>query len=293
LKLCHILIHLFLYELSPAKSVALINVICYSILEVIKMISILSPAKTLDMSEVHNIKQYSEPLFIKEAAVLMDELKRYSPAELETLMKINSELAETNFTRNISWKKEHFPANSKQAIFTYAGTVYQGLNAATLDEGSLLFAQNHLRILSGLYGVLRPLDLIQPYRLEMGIKLKNPSGNDLYAYWMEKITSSFIDELNAKEENTLINLASNEYFSVLDREKLKARIVTPVFKDYNNGSYKIVMVYAKRARGLMARFIAENKIDKPDHLMEFDEEGYLFNKKMSSENEYIFHKKAF
>jgi len=257
------------------------------------MISILSPAKTLNMSEVHNIKQYTEPLFIKEAAVLMDELKRYSPAELETLMKINSELAETNFTRNSRWNKEHNPSNSKQAIFTYAGTVYQGLNASTLDEGSMLFAQNHLRILSGLYGVLRPLDLLQPYRLEMGIRLKNSRGNDLYTYWMEKITSYFNEELNSKEENTLINLASNEYFSVLDREKLKARIVTPVFKDYNNGSYKIVMVYAKRARGLMARFIAENRIDKPDHLMEFDEEGYLFNKKMSSENEYIFHKKAF
>jgi len=257
------------------------------------MISILSPAKTLNMSESNNIKQYSEPLFIKEAAVLMDELKKYSPPELEAMMKINSELAETNFTRNMLWKKEQYQANSKQAIFAYAGTVYQGLNASTLDVGSLLFAQDHLRILSGLYGVLRPLDMIQPYRLEMGIKLKNPSGEYLYAYWKEKITNYFIEELNSNEENALINLASNEYFSVIDREKLKTRIVTPVFKDYNNGSYKIVMVYAKRARGLMARFIAENRIDKPDHLMEFDEDGYLFNEKMSSENEYVFHKKAF
>jgi cytoplasmic iron level regulating protein YaaA (DUF328/UPF0246 family) len=257
------------------------------------MISILSPAKTLDMTQTHNIKQYTKPLYIKEAAVLMAELEQYSPPELETLMKINSSLAETNFSRNAVWKTDHTLSNSKQAVFAYAGHVYQGLAAATLDEGSLLFAQDHLRIISGLYGVLRPLDLIHPYRLEMGIKLANPDGKDLYSYWMGKITSYFLEELKTHSDKTLVNLASNEYSTVIDRKKLDVRIVTPVFKDYSRGSYKIVMVYAKRARGMMARFIAENRIDDPEKLKEFNEDGYVFSETMSSENNFVFLKKAF
>ncbi|MBP1745237.1 MAG: hypothetical protein H6Q58_2215 [Firmicutes bacterium] len=257
------------------------------------MISILSPAKTLDMTQTHNVKKYSEPLYIKEAAVLMDELEKYSPPELETLMKINRGLAETNFMRNAIWKTEHAPSNSKQAFFAYAGHVYQGLDAATMDEGSLLFAQDHLRIISGLYGVLRPLDLIQPYRLEMGIKLENPNGKDLYAYWKDKITSYFREELKTHGDKTLVNLASNEYSSVIDRKKLGARIVTPVFRDYSRGSYKVVMVYAKRARGMMARFIAENRVDDPEKLKEFDSDGYVFSETMSSENDFVFLRKTF
>lgn len=251
------------------------------------MISILSPAKTLDITRTH-IKHYSEPLYIKEAAVLMAELEKYSPPELETLMKINSELAETNFKRNSSWKTEHTPSNSKQALFAYAGHVYQGLDAAALDEVSLLFAQDHLRIISGLYGVLRPLDLIQPYRLEMGIKLENPLGKDLYSFWKDIITDYFVEELKTHGEKTLVNLASNEYSSVIDRKKLEARIVTPVFRDYSRGSYKVVMVYAKRARGMMARFIAENRIDDPEKLKEFDADGYAFSENLSSENDFVF-----
>jgi uncharacterized protein len=257
------------------------------------MISILSPAKTLNMNKDSIEKQHFEPIFIKEAALLMDELKKYSPPDLETLMKINSDLAETNFTRNMRWKKEHNPADSKQALFAYAGTVYQGLDSETLDERSLLFAQEHLRIISGLYGVLRPLDLIHPYRLEMSIKLKNPRGSDLYAYWKDIITDYLAEELETHREKTLVNLASNEYSSVIDRTRLKNRIVTPVFKDYSNGSYKIVMVYAKRARGMMARFIVENSIDNPEHLKEFDEDGYIFTEKMSSVNDFVFIKKRF
>jgi cytoplasmic iron level regulating protein YaaA (DUF328/UPF0246 family) len=256
------------------------------------MISILSPAKTLDITRTHNIKHYSEPLYIKEAAVLMAELEKYSPPELETLMKINSALAEINFMRIASWKTEHAPSNSKQAVFAYAGHVYQGLDAATLDEGSLLFAQDHLRIISGLYGVLRPLDLIQPYRLEMGIRLENPNGKDLYAYWRDKITSYFIEELKTHGNKTLVNLASNEYSTAFNRKQLEGRIVTPVFRDYSRGSYKIVMVYAKRARGMMARFIAENRIDDPEKMKEFNEDGYEFSEAMSSENDFVFLRKA-
>ena len=251
------------------------------------MISILSPAKTLDMTRTH-VKHYTKPLYIKEAAVLMAELEQYSPPELETLMKINSSLAETNFMRNAGWNAEHAPSNSKQAVFAYAGHVYQGLAAATLDEGSLLFAQDRLRIISGLYGVLRPLDLIQPYRLEMGIKLGNPKGKDLYSYWTDIITSYFIEELKTHSDKTLVNLASNEYSSVIDRKKLDGRIVTPVFRDYSRGSYKVVMVYAKRARGMMARFIAENRIDDPEKLKEFNEDGYAFSETMSSEDDLVF-----
>jgi uncharacterized protein len=257
-----------------------------------KMISILSPAKTLDMSISKITGLYSEPLFNNEAAQLMAELKKYSPPELETLMKINSELAERNFSRNSFWKKEHDPSNSKQAAFAYAGTVYQGLDAATLDEGSLLFAQDHLRILSGLYGVLRPLDLIHPYRLEMGIKLKNPNGKDLYVFWKDRITAYLSAELEKQDQKTLVNLASHEYSSVIERKALNARIVTPVFRDYMHGSYKVVMVYTKRARGMMARYIMENRIDNPEHLRDYNQDGYMFSESLSSPDEFIFLRQA-
>jgi hypothetical protein len=255
------------------------------------MISILSPAKTLDMGNIPSGIAFTEPVFTREAAVLIDELRKYSPPDLERLMKINGTLAEVNFERYSKWKSKHSSSDSKQAVFAYAGAVYQGLDAATLDEKALLFAQDHLRIISGLYGVLRPLDLIHPYRLEMGIKLENPSGRDLYSYWKEKITEHLNAELEKQEVGTLVNLASSEYSSAIDRTRLKARVVTAVFKDYSRGDYRIVMVYAKRARGMMARFIAENAIDRPELIKDFNTEGYAFDGRLSSKDEFVFLRK--
>jgi hypothetical protein len=257
------------------------------------MISILSPAKTLDMGRPKGSLPFTLPLYSKEASVLMNELRKYSPPELETLMKINGVLAETNFERFALWRPEHSTEDAKQAVLSYAGSVYQGLDAAALDEKSLLFAQDHLRIISGLYGVLRPLDLIHPYRLEMSIKLKNPSGSDLYSYWKDKITVHLAEELGRQNDRTLVNLASNEYSSAIDRNRLKARVVTPVFRDYSKGSYKVLMVYAKKARGMMARFIVENEIDRPELLKEFDIEGYRYDEELSSKDEFVFLRKEY
>jgi uncharacterized protein len=253
------------------------------------MITILSPAKTLNMEKINNNPVInSKGAFVEEAALLIDELRKYSPPELERLLKINSELAETNYKRHVSWQKDHNVTKSKQALLAYHGMVYQGLDAETLERESLFFAQDHLRILSGLYGVLRPLDLIQPYRLEMGIKLNNILGKDLYAFWKERITSYFIEELNKHSDNTLVNLASNEYSSAIDMKKLKGKIITPVFKDYKNGTYKAITIYAKKARGMMTRFIIENHVDNPEELKSFDGEGYKFCEYMSNDGKLVF-----
>lgn len=252
------------------------------------MITIISPAKTINMNKVKLVSKYSEPLFLEQAALLIDELKKYSPPEMESLMKINSDLAELNFRRHIIWSKNHNYDGSKQALLAYSGMVYQGLDAVTLKEDQLHFAQEHLRILSGLYGVLRPLDLIMPYRLEMGTKLKNIRGKDLYVFWKKIITEHFINELNTQENKTLINLASNEYSSAIDTMKLKSKIITPVFKDYSKGSYKVITIYAKKARGQMARFISENAIDNPEDLKEFNVEGYSYDEYKSTDTQWMF-----
>ncbi len=252
------------------------------------MIAILSPAKNLNMEKIFNTDLYTEPVFIKEANILMKELQQYTPPELESLMKINSELAEQNFMRHITWKKEHNLSNGKQALLAYDGAVYRGINAKNFDNGQLSFANDHLKILSGLYGVLRPLDLIQPYRLEMGTKLKNSSGNNLYSFWKNKLTDYFIKELSNQGDNVLIDLASKEYSSAIDTNKLNAKVITPIFKDYKRGTHKVITIYAKRARGLMSRFIVENNIISPEDLKEFCEEGYNYNEYMSNDIEWVF-----
>ena len=252
------------------------------------MIIILSPAKTLKMEKALNTKLYTEPIFIKEASALIKELIKYSPPEMEGLMKVNSKLAEQNFRRHISWEKEHDLSNAKQALLAYDGAVYQGIGAGTLTEKQLVFANDHLRILSGLYGVLRPLDLIKPYRLEMGTKLKNKQGSNLYSFWKQKLTTYLKKELKSQKDNILIDLASKEYSSVIDMSKINAKVITPVFKDYKNGTYKIITIYAKRARGLMSRFIIENNIILSSELKEFNEEGYSYNEYLSSDEELVF-----
>lgn len=252
------------------------------------MITILSPAKNLNMEKACNTNLYTNPIFIEEASTLIKELINYSPIEMEGLMKINSELAEQNFFRHISWNKEHNLSNAKQALLAYNGAVYQGIRPGELSESQLAFANNHLRILSGLYGVLRPLDLIQPYRLEMATKLKNVLGNNLYSFWKDKLTNYFKEELEKQNYNIIIDLASKEYSSAVDMSKINANIITPVFKDYKRGSYKVITIYAKRTRGLMSRFIIENSIVIPDQLKEFNEEDYCYNEHLSTETEWVF-----
>lgn len=252
------------------------------------MIAILSPAKTLEFNKRYKTVEYTQPIFKEEALELIEELRQYSPPDLEGLMKVNAELAELNFFRHLEWKEEHNIDNSKQAVLAYHGAVYQGLGAETFNTRQLKFSQLHLRILSGLYGVLRPLDIVQPYRLEMGAKLKNIKGKDLYYFWREIITGYFNEEFSKSSDRVLINLASNEYFSVIDGKWLNAEVYTPIFKEYRNGIYRNITIYAKRARGLMARFIIENEIDKVCDLMAFEEEGYEFNKNLSNDRELVF-----
>jgi len=252
------------------------------------MIIILSPAKTLKMGKALNTNLYTEPIFIKEASSLMKELIKYSPPEMESLMKVNSKLAEQNFMRHIRWKAAHDLSNGKQAILAYDGAVYQGLGASDLSEEQLVFASGHLRILSGLYGALRPLDLIQPYRLEMGTKLKNRQGNNLYSFWRYKLTIYIKKELKKQDDNIIIDLASKEYSSAIDMSKIKAKVITPVFKDYKGGTHKVITIYTKRARGLMSRFIIQNNIVLPGDLKEFNEEGYSYNEYLSSDVELVF-----
>jgi cytoplasmic iron level regulating protein YaaA (DUF328/UPF0246 family) len=252
------------------------------------MITILSPAKTLKMEKALNTNLYTKPLFIKEASSLIKELIKYTPPEMEGLMKINSNLAEKNFKRHIRWEEEHNLSNAKQALLAFDGAVYQGINAGDLSEKQLAFANDHIRILSGLYGALRPLDLIEPYRLEMGTKLKNRQGNNLYIFWKSKLTTYLKKELQKQKNNILIDLASKEYSSVIDMSKLNAKVITPVFKEYKNGSHKVITIYTKRARGLMSRFIIENNIILPSELKEFNEEGYSYNEYLSSDTEWVF-----
>lgn len=240
------------------------------------------------MARALNTNLYMKPLFIKEASRLIKELLKYSPSEMEGLMKINSNLAEQNFIRHIRWEEEHNLLNAKQALLAFDGAVYQGINASDLSENQLAFANDHLRIFLGLYGALRPLDLIKPYRLEMGTKLKHGRSNNLTSFWKSKLTTYIKKELHLQKDNLLIDLVSKEYSSVLDMSKINARVITPVFKEYNNGSFKVITIYIKRARGLMCRFIIENNIVLPSKLKEFNEEGYSYNEYLSSDTELVF-----
>lgn len=198
------------------------------------MIIVISPAKTLDFETPAGVSQYSTPDFLDESAVLIDQLRTLEPDQLSTLMSISAKLATLNSNRYYTWTRPFTPANAKQALYAFKGDVYTGLDAETLRPEDIDFSQNHLRILSGLYGVLRPLDLMQPYRLEMGTQLKNSRGENLYEFWGNRITDTINRELAQQKTDTLINLASNEYFKSVRREKIKGTIITPVFKDRSN-----------------------------------------------------------
>jgi uncharacterized protein len=252
------------------------------------MIIVISPAKSLDFETPSKISDYTIPELLKESEKLIGRLKSMSPKQLSALMDISADLGELNFKRYQEWQTPFTPENAKQAVLAFNGDVYQGLNAATLSEDKLLLAQTKLRILSGLYGVLKPLDLIQPYRLEMGTKLKYYKSKDLYAFWNPLITKKINESVAESGSGVLINLASNEYFKSIDRKKLKAEIVTPDFKDFKNGSYKMISFFAKRARGLMTRFILENNITNHADLLAFNSEGYAFNPRISKSGNPVF-----
>jgi len=255
------------------------------------MLIVLSPAKSLDYDTPPSTDKHTLPIFINESAKLVADLKKLSLQEVAELMDLSDKLAALNVARFGEWSKKFTAKNSKQAILAFNGDVYEGLDAASLSAKALDYTQDHVRVLSGLYGVLKPLDLMQPYRLEMGTAFKNTVGKDLYAFWGDKITLALKEELEKQKSKTLINLASDEYFKSVKADKLGFPIVAPVFQDEKAGKYKIVSFYAKRARGLMTRFIIDNKIDKAADLKDFDYEGYKFAPRESTDAKPVFRRK--
>jgi cytoplasmic iron level regulating protein YaaA (DUF328/UPF0246 family) len=251
------------------------------------MLFVISPAKTLDFDSPAKTTLATQPRYLDQSAELIDVLKRYSVADIASLMKLSDKLAALNLARFESWATPFNADNAKQAVLAFKGDVYTGLDAESLDDEGFEFAQKHLRILSGLYGVLKPLDYMQPYRLEMGTKLTNPKGKDLYAFWGEQIRNSLKNESEFADK-VLVNLASNEYFKAVQAKKLVARIITPIFKDSKNGQYKIISFYAKKARGLMSRYIIDNKISDVEQLKSFDSDGYYFSQEQSTGDDWVF-----
>ena len=252
------------------------------------MIILLSPSKTLDFKSASPTSITSQPVFAKEAAELIRHLKKLSVSELEDMMRISTKLAWLNQKRFALWKPEFTIANSSQAIYSFKGEVYHGLDVESMQVGDVENSEQHLRILSGLYGVLRPLDLIQPYRLEMGTSFHFGKYADLYHFWRQKTTWQIGIDLKESGSNLLINLASQEYFSAIDSKKLKAEIITPQFLNSKNGAFKMITVYAKKARGMMARYILDYHINCEEDLRGFDSEGYCFNSNLSKPGSPVF-----
>ncbi|NBC83638.1 MAG: peroxide stress protein YaaA [Bacteroidetes bacterium] len=252
------------------------------------MIVLLSPAKALEIKRNSPTGQQSTPVFINEANSLARALKKLSKKKLKELFDLSDKLVDLNYRRYQEWQDEADGENTKQAAIAFNGEVYQGWKAYEMDTHQLQFAQDHVRILSGLYGILRPLDIIREYRLEMGTKFGISGKKTLYEYWKRKITQFLQQELRESDNPTVINLASNEYSKVVDFGQLKCRVITPVFKDEKNGQYKVLFTYAKKARGYMTRFIVENRITDPEYLKGFDTEGYTFNNNLSTKDEWVF-----
>jgi cytoplasmic iron level regulating protein YaaA (DUF328/UPF0246 family) len=257
------------------------------------MIIVLSPAKSLDYETPPHVKKHTIPDFVDDAAELIGGLRRLSPQQIGTLMSISDPLAQLNFQRYAEWSPKFDTVNAKQAVLAFNGDVYEGFDAKSLSSADLDFAQKHVRVLSGLYGLLRPLDLLQPYRLEMKTRFANARGKDLYAFWGERITQALNAQLkkNAGAARVLVNCASGEYFKSVKPRLLDAPVITPVFEDWKGGRYKIISFHAKRARGLMARFAVENRLDAPEQLKGFDAEGYAFDAEASNDSTYVFRRR--
>lgn len=251
------------------------------------MLMVISPAKTLDYESPLATETHTQPEFLDHACELIDQLKELEPHQVSNLMSISEKLGQLNAERFQNWHTPFSLDNARQAALAFKGDVYTGLAAESFSEEEFAFAQKHLRMLSGLYGLLRPLDLMQPYRLEMGTKFENSRGKDLYAFWGSILT----DELNrllAADDGVLVNLASNEYFKSVKKKELNARLVTPQFKDWKNGQYKMISFYAKKARGLMCRFAIENRITQADDLKGFNLNGYYFSEEQSEGDNWVF-----
>lgn len=255
------------------------------------MLIVLSPAKSLDFATPAHLATCSQPAFLDHSQELIALLRTLSPADIARLMNLSDPLALLNFHRYADWNLPFTAANAKQAVLAFNGDVYDGLAATTLTADDLEFAQQHLRILSGLYGILRPLDLMQPYRLEMGSKLANPQGKDLYAFWGERLLAAMNAELAKLARPILINLASEEYFKSLRPRLLQAAVIQPVFEEWKAGQYKVVSFYAKRARGLMARHAIVRRLQKPEGLKDFDSEGYAYVAAASDAQRWVFRRR--
>ncbi len=253
------------------------------------MLIVLSPAKSLDLESPSTTEAHTIPEFIPQAGALIDVLRDYSPAQIGALMKLSDALSSLNVGRYAHWLPDH--AEARQAIMSFNGDVYTGFDVRSLDSAALGFAQDRVRILSGLYGLLRPLDRMHPYRLEMGTKLANPQGKDLYAFWGETITAALNRQLAATGSTALVNLASEEYFKSVKPKLLDAPVINPVFEDWKNGKYKIISFFAKRARGMMARYAVEKGITDPERLKKFDVDGYAYEAGLSSANEWVFRRR--
>ena len=252
------------------------------------MLFLLSPAKSLDFDQPAGDVPHTQPLFVKQAAELIAILKQKSPHEIASLMSLSDALSGLNVARYQAWSPKFSAKNAKQAVLAFNGDVYDGLDAKTLSADELTWAQDHVCILSGLYGVLRPMDYMQPYRLEMGTRLANPGGKDLYQFWGTQISDYLNTRLQRDTTPVLVNLASQEYFKAVDKKALKARVVDCVFEDFKDGQYKIISFYAKRARGLMARYAAMQRVNLPEQLKAFDLDGYAFDSGASEAERLVF-----
>ena len=256
------------------------------------MLIVVSPAKTLDYDTPPKTKTFTQPDYLDQSQQLITRMREFSSRDISELMNVSTKIADLNFDRYASWQKKFTEANAKQAILAFKGDVYTGLDAESFSAKDFKFAQAHLRVLSGLYGLLRPLDLMQPYRLEMGTKLSTKNAKNLYEFWGTQITEGLNQQLKKIKSEYLINLASNEYFKSVKPKQLNGEIIVPEFKDYKNGQYKMLGVYAKKARGTMSRFIIQNQLSDPEDIKDFNEGGYSFNKKLSKDNHWAFTRKV-
>ncbi len=253
------------------------------------MLIIISPAKILNFKTKSILSDFTMPEFLNDAAKLVKIMRQKTPLELSELLEINTKLAQQNVERYFNWHKSFSPDNAKQAVLAYDGEVFRGLDAKSFSEAEFDYLQNHLRILSGLYGVLRPLDLIQPYRLEVSTKLQTEKGNDIYSFWGDRITNTLNKAiLEVENPPLLLNLTSGEYFKSINIKKLKAKVIDVEFYQYKNGEISSAVIYIKRARGLMTRYVIQNKIDNVENLKGFDYEGYWFSPQQSTENKLVF-----
>jgi cytoplasmic iron level regulating protein YaaA (DUF328/UPF0246 family) len=248
------------------------------------MIIVVSPAKTLDFESASFTDEFSEPGFLDDSEILVDTLRKVDSDGVMNLMGVSQKIADLNVQRMNEWSRPFDIQNAKQAVYAFKGDVYTGLAVESMAAEGVAYLQKHLRILSGLYGIMRPLDLMQPYRLEMGTKLENPRGKSLYEFWGNSIT----DYLNQEDDDVLVNLASNEYFKAVKAKNIKGKIVTPIFKDEKKGKYKIISFYAKKARGLMVRFAADKNIQSVNELKKFDYAGYSFSESESTDTDWVF-----